>query len=257
MHVDFVQALARGLSVIESFDDDNVRMTLSDVSRRANVSRATARRALLTLQSLGYVGANGDRFFLKARTLRLGYAYLASEPLWSLAQPYLVDLRHRIGQSCSIGVADGDEVVVVARSAAKRIVNDDIGIGYRWPAYCTALGRVLLCERTPAEIKAYLARTTLKPFTPFTITSASALAKLLRQFKQRGWSSADQQMDIEMRSISVPITDAQGKVVAAINTNGRAHLMDMAALEREYLPALRDTAKEISAILAARQGIHG
>ncbi len=252
---DFVQALARGLGVIECFDEDHARMTLSEVARRTSLTRPSARRALLTLQKLGYVTADGDRFMLTARTLRLGYAYLSSEPLWDLAKPHLDHLRHETAQSCSIGVFDGDEVVVVARSAAKRVINDEVGVGFRWPAYCTALGRVLLGALTRQELDAYFARTQLKRLTPRTVISAATLGRAVAQSRAQGWAVSDLQVDIEMRSISVPILGKQGRIIAAINASGRAHLIDMAGMEKQYLPALQRAAAAISAIAVSRSPV--
>lgn len=248
---DFVQALARGLSVIECFDEEHSRMTLSEVARRVGLSRPSARRALLTLQSLGYVSADGDRFSLTARTLRLGYAYLASEPLWELARHRLDRLREEIAQNCSIGVLDDNEVVVVARSSVRRMVSDEISVGFRWPAYCTALGRVLLSGLPVAQLEAYLDRTELRRYTALTLVSKVAVRRAVREAAIAGWARADQELDVELRSIAVPIADNRGNMMAALHVSGRAHLVTMADMERESLPALRRAADDIAKIAVA------
>ncbi|HSV80470.1 MAG TPA: IclR family transcriptional regulator C-terminal domain-containing protein [Ramlibacter sp.] len=249
---DFVRALARGLSVIECFDENHRQLTLSEVAKLTDLSRPSARRALLTLEALGYVRSDGDRFSLTARTLRLGYAYLSSEPLWTLAQPYLVNLRKATGRSCSIAVLDGDEIVFVARAAATRITHDEIGIGLRWPAYATSMGRVLLSGLAPEEFEAYLERTQFRKYTPHTIDSAAKLRRLVEQVRQCGWAYADQEMDSELRSISVPLRDRKDRIVAAMNTAVRAHQMDAETLQKECLAGLQEAAAEISAIIKAR-----
>ena len=249
---NYVRALARGLQVIECFDETNAELTLSDVAKRTGLTRPSARRALLTLQTLGYASSDGNRFTLTARTLRLGYAYLSSKPLWRLVEPHIRQVGREIGQSCSIAVLDGDEIVFVVRVAAKRIINDYIAIGFRLPAYATSLGRVLLASLRPAKVDAYLERTTLVKFTPHTIVQRSKLRKIIDEARQRGWAYSDQQLDLGMRSIAVPIHDSAGRTIAAINTNALVQSIDMETLEREYLPPLRRAADTVSLMVAWR-----
>jgi len=249
---DFVRALARGLAVIECFDEEHAHLTLSEVARRTELTRPSARRALLTLQSLGYVSANGDQFRLTPRTLRLGYAYLSSEPLWTLAQPILHELCRESGQTCSIAILDRDEIMVVARASAKRITHDEINIGFRWPAYQSAIGRVLLAALDKDELEIYLSRTKYVQQTPQSIVEVARLRKLIEQARERGWAVAHQEMDIDLRSLGVPIHDRSQLVIAAMNINVRAQLVDAKTLESDYLPLLQAAASKISEIASLR-----
>jgi len=249
---DYVRALARGLKVIECFSEENHELTPSDVARQTGLTRPSARRALLTLKFLGYAASDGNRFTLTARTLRLGYGYLSSKPLWKLVEPHIRQVGVEIGQSCSIAVLDGDEICFVVRVAAKRIINDYIAIGFRLPAYSTALGRVLLSSLPSAEIDAYLERTALVKHTPFTVVQRRELREILDEARERGWAYSDQQLDLGMRSIAVPIHDETGNTIAAINTNAPVQSIDMQTLEREYLPPLRRAAATVSQILKWR-----
>ena len=166
--------------------------------------------------------------------------------------PTVANLRKATGKSCSIAVLDGDEIVFVARAAATRITHDEIGIGLRWPAYATSMGRVLLSGLAPDEFDAYLERTEFRKFTPHTIDSAAKLRRIVNEVRQRGWAYADQEMDPELRSISVPLRDRQDHIVAAMNTAVRAHQMDADSLQKECLAGLQQAAAEVSAIIKAR-----
>lgn len=252
---DYVRALARGLKVIECFDAEHAHLTLSDVARRTGLTRPSARRALLTLQSLGYVTETAQRFSLTPRTLRLGYAYLASEPLWKQSERYIRDVGAKIGQTCSIAVLDGGEVVYVARAASKRIINDYITIGFRYPAYPTSLGRVLLSGLPPAELDAYLARVRLEKLTPHTVVQRSSFLRMIKEVGQRGWACADQELDIGLRSIGVPIRDGSGHIVAAMNISVPAQTIDMPRLVREYLPPLQQAAEAVSQLIGWRPAL--
>jgi IclR family pca regulon transcriptional regulator len=252
---DYVRALARGLSVIECFDEEHAQMTLSDVAKRTGLTRPSARRALLTLQSLGYAAGDGQRFTLTPRALRLGYAYLSSQPLWKLAEPYIRDVGRKIGQTCSIAVLDGDDIVFVARHAAKRIINDYVTIGFRWPAYPTSLGRVLLSGLPQAEVDAFLARVKLVKLTPHTIVQRTKLRRIIDEVRERGWACTDRELDPSLRSIGVPIRDRSGRIIAAMNTNAPFHTIEMPDLIREYLPPLQQAAESISQLIAWRPDV--
>lgn len=249
---DYVRAFARGLRVIECFDEGHPELTLSDVARRTGLTRPSARRALLTLQALGYVAGDGQRFSLTPRVLRLGYAYLSSQPLWKLAEPYLRDVGRSIGQSCSIAVLDGDDIVFVARHAAKRIINDYITIGFRYPAYPTSMGRVLLSGLPNAELDAFFERIKLEKLTPHTIVQKSKLRRIIEETRERGWACTDQELDISLRTIAVPIRDRTDRIIAAMNTNAPAHTIDMPSLIKEYLPPLQNAAAAVSELITWR-----
>lgn len=246
---DFVRALARGLSIIECFDSAHASMTLSEIARRSGLSRGSARRLLLTLQRLGYVGSEETRFLLRARTLRLGYAYLSSQSLWALARPFIEDVARETALSCSIAVLDGTDIVYVARAAAKRIIHDYIAIGTRLPAYATSMGRVLLAGLSDAALDEYFQTATIASHTPFTNTDSPALRRIIAATRSRGWASNDQEIELGLRSIAVPIRDKHHRVVAAMNVSAQSLRVEMAALEDVHLPVLRRAADAVSGLL--------
>jgi IclR family pca regulon transcriptional regulator len=244
----FVQSLERGLAVIRAFDADHRSLTLSDVARRTGLPRAAARRFLHTLVELGYVRTDGRLFSLRPRVLDLGYAYLSSTPLPDVAQPHLEDLVSRVHESCSVSVLDGEDIVYVARVATKRLMTVAISVGTRFPAYATSMGRVLLAARPPAERAAYLSTARLEPLTGRTVTDPGRLAELLDEVADQGFALLDQELEEGLRSIAVPVRDATGEVVAAVNVSASAR-RSPEAIRAELLPPLRTAAGEIEADL--------
>lgn len=246
-----VQSLARGLAVIRAFDAEHPAMRLSDVARRTGLSRATARRFLLTLADLGYVRSDERTFTLTPQVLRLGFAYLSSQSLPDLAQPHLQDLSARIGESTSVAVLDGDDITYVARRATSRIMHVSIRVGTRFPAYATSMGRVLLAALDDDARRAYLARVELRPITPATVTDPAALASALEEVARRGYALVDQELEPGLRSLAVPVRGARGEVVAAANVSTNV----LSAPERnvlDLLTPLRETAAAIEADLRAQ-----
>lgn len=252
----YVQSLARGLAVLRSFDAENVRMTLSDVSRRTGLTRATARRFLLTLTELGYVRSDGRYFELTALVLQLGYSYLSGQSLPQLAQPVLEDLSREISESTSASILDGNEIVYVARIHTRRLMTVGISVGTRFPAYATSMGRVLLAGLSGGQLEKYLAEVELKPVTERTITSPDELRSEVEKVRRQGWAVVDQELEIGLRSVAVPVHGPNGEVVAALNTSMQATLTsDSPTLEEaagQVLPRLRDASAKITAALAAR-----
>ena len=246
---DFVQSLERGLAVIRAFDSENPSLTLSEVARRTGLTRAAARRFLHTLVELGYVRSDGRLFSLRPLVLQLGYAYLSGQTLPDVALPHLRDFVAQVHQSTSVSVLDGDDVVYVARAAAKRIMAVQITIGTRFPAHQTSMGRVLLAYADPAWLADYLARIELTPTTPLTITSVDRLAQVLAQVRRDGYALVDQELELGLRSLAVPIHDPSGAVVAAVNTSMQATHGDADERAAELLPILRATADAIEADL--------
>jgi IclR family pca regulon transcriptional regulator len=247
---DFVQSLARGLAVIATFSEESQRLTLSAVARRTGLSRGTARRFLLTLRQLGYVGSEGDQFFLTPRVMRLGYAYLSSMPLWQLAEPLVDGLRHRSGGSCSIAVLDGREIVYVVRCPSRSIVRDNFTLGTRLPAYLTGLGRALLAGLSDQALDAYLEEVQPRAFSEFTITDKAELRRIIIQAREQGWANADRQADPGLRSIAAPIKGRDGRVIAAVNISVQTARVQNETLIKDFLPTLISTAEEISSIAA-------
>ncbi len=221
----FVQSLARGLAVIRAFDADDPAMTLSEVARKTGMSRAAARRFLLTLIDLGYLRTDGREFQLTAKVLELGYAYLSGQSLPRLATPVLEELSAELGESVSMAVLDGTDIVYVARVHTRRIMSVSIAVGTRFPAYATSMGRVLLAGLTETQIGAVLARSDLRKLTPRTTTDPAALLDAILAVARDGWASVDQELEPGLRSIAVPVRNPAGAVVAAINVSLSAGLL--------------------------------
>jgi IclR family pca regulon transcriptional regulator len=249
---EFVRALAKGLSVIEAFDSQAPAMTLSDVARRTGLSRGTARRLLHTLVELGYVGFDGKLFSLKPRVLNLGFAYLYSHNIWQLAQPYMVEVVEKLHESCSIAVLDGTDIVYVARvPTAERIMSINLGLGTRLPAFHTSMGRAMLAYRPAAEVQALLKQISpLRQHTPKTLTDPRELVSSLEQVKKQGWALVDQELEVGLRSLAVPVFDFKECAVAALNIGTQASRWTVSALQKDALPVLKRAAAAVSALLA-------
>lgn len=246
---DYVSTLARGLTVIQAFGPDRPRMTLSEVAEVTHLTRAAARRFLLTLVSLGYARMEGKQFELTPRVLSLGYAYLSSKPFWDIAQPYLEELAGTIHEACSISVLDGQEIVYVARVPAKRIMSVSLGIGVRLPAYCTSMGRVLLSGLSEEEFDTYLSTAELHKLTANTRTDPKELRRIIARVRNDGYAIVDQELEEGLRSTAVPLHDRQGRIIAATNISGHASRVSVDEIRIHYLPNLQKTAREIEAHL--------
>jgi IclR family transcriptional regulator, pca regulon regulatory protein len=247
----YVQSLARGLTVIRTFDADHSEMTLSEIARRTGLTRATSRRFLLTLVELGYMKSNERLFSLTARVLELGFRYLSALTLPEIAQPHLEHLAASIHESTSASVLDGTDIVYVARVPTRRIMSVRINIGTRFPAYATSMGRVLLSVIAPEELAHHLPGGDTEGFTPHTITSRAALESELIKVRNQGYAIVDQELEVGLRSIAVPIRHASGTVIAAINVSTTATSHTLASIHEELLPPLKLAAQRISDDLAA------
>jgi IclR family pca regulon transcriptional regulator len=248
--VHFVQSLERGLAVIRAFGADDPELTLSDVARRTGLTRAAARRFLLTLTDLGYVRSDGKQFALTPRVLELGYAFLSSLSLPEIAEPHLERLAAEVRESSSVSVLDGDEIVYVGRVPTSRIMRVAINVGTRFPAYATSMGRVLLAALPDDALDAYLARAEIRPLTPRAIANAEDLRTELDAIREQGgWALVDQELEEGLRSIAAPIRDGGGRVVAAVNVSAHASRASRETIERDLLPPLLDTAARIEADL--------
>jgi IclR family transcriptional regulator, pca regulon regulatory protein len=247
----YVKSLERGLAVIACFSADRPKLTLSEVARQVGLSRAAARRSLITLQTLGYVRSEGRDFFLTPRVLTLGYAYLSSLSLADVAQAHLTNLANEVHESCSASVLDDTDIVYVARAATKRIMTISLSVGTRLPAYATSMGRVLLAALRDDRLDAYLDNATLAPLTERTIVDRDRLRTEVERTRTRGWCLVDQELEDGVRSIAVPVHDAAGRVVAAVNTSAHATRVPLTTLQRSFLPKLRNCAAAIDAELRA------
>lgn len=250
---EFVQSLERGLSVIRAFSHDRPRLTLSEVARETGMTRAAARRFLITLEHLGYVTSDGRQFSLRPSVLNLGYAYLSSFSLTEVAQDHLEELAAQLHESCSASVLDGDDIVYVARASTNRIMTIGLSVGTRLPAHCTSMGRVLLAALDADELDAYLAAAELEPRTSHTITDPSDLRAELDRVRAQGWCLLDQELEDGVRSVAVPVRDASGRVVAAANTSAHAARVPLETLREEFLPRLQECARQIDRDLTGRQ----
>lgn len=246
---DFVQSLEKGLNVINAFDMDHEQMTLSDVAKKVDLTRANARRILLTLQHLGYVTSlDGKLFSLSPKVLSLGYSYLSGLPFRELAQPYMQELAKEINESCSMSVLDQSDIVYIARVHTKRIMTISLGIGTRLPAHATSMGKVLLASLDPMEATKLIGQMKFEELTPFTLAK-NAFIQHLDVVRKQGWAISDQELEIGVRSIACPIRDKKGKVIAAINISGHASRVTLEDLVKKYLSALNDKVEKIEQAL--------
>ncbi|MEU0031398.1 IclR family transcriptional regulator C-terminal domain-containing protein [Streptomyces sp. NPDC006335] len=250
----FVRSLERGLAVIRAFDADHPQLSLTEVARTCGLTRAAARRFLLTLADLGYVRADGRAYRLTPRVLELGYSYLSSFSLAQLAQPHLEQLVDRTRESSSLCVLDGDDIVYVARVPARRIMTAAITVGTRFPAHVTSVGRVILAGLPGEELEVRLDRAELSPLTARTIASADLLRAELERVRRQGYALVDQELEEGLRSIAAPVRDRGGEVVAAVNIPVQAGRTTLAAVRRDLLPALLETVAGIEADLRMATG---
>ncbi|MBF2759858.1 MAG: helix-turn-helix domain-containing protein [Ectothiorhodospiraceae bacterium AqS1] len=244
---DFVASFARGLAVIQAFGPQARSMTLSEVAERTGLSRAAARRLLLTLCSLGFARSEGNRFELTPKILSLGYAYLASLGFWETARPFIEEVTEKLDESCSAAVLDESMVVYVARSAARhRIMSVALHVGTRLPAHATSMGQVLLAALEPDRLEAYLDSAPLQRHTRHTITDPEELRRRLEKVRDQGHALVDQELEEGLRSIAVPIRSNAGITFAALNVSSHAHLVGRTTMLRKFLPALKTAAHKIA-----------
>lgn len=247
---DFVRALARGLSVLECFDPQHGAMTLSEVADRIGLTRGSTRRLLLTLQHLGYLGTEQGRYFLRPRVLKLGFGFLSVLPVWSAAQASIAEVARATNESCSVAVLDEFDIVYVARQPAKRILHDYIPVGTRYPAHSTSMGKVLLAGSSDAKLDAFLAQG-LPKMTPKTVTDPEAMRREIERTRVEGFAINDEEIEIGLRSIAVPIRDQAGATCAAINVSAPAARVSVEQLH-DWLPVLRSASEAIGLLLTHR-----
>jgi len=245
----FVQSLERGLAVIRAFDAHHPELTLSEVARICDLTRAAARRFLLTLTDLGYVRTDGRLFSLTPRVLELGYAFLSSLSLPEVAAPHLERLSADVHESSSVSVLDGDDVVYVARVPTRRIMTVTINVGTRFPAYATSMGRVLIAYLPDERVAEYLSRVRLDRLTARTIGSVDDLRTELKRVRERGYAIVDQELEEGLRSMAAPVFDRAGAVTAAVNVSVHASRTSVAAMRDDLLPPLLAAAERITADL--------
>lgn len=246
---DYVAALARGLAVMQAFANQNEYLTLSEVAKLTQMSRASVRRCLLTLESLGYMEARGKFFRLAPRVLGLTRAYLSSSLLPRVAQPVIEKVSETIGESCSVSILHGDDIIYVARSTARRHEPSLLDVGAHLPAYCTSMGRVLLASLPDAELDAFLKRVELRALTPFTITDRKKLKRVILKVREEGMCLGDQEVERDLRAIAVPVLNRAGRVVAAMHAIAPAGRVGKPDMTGVFLPVLRRAAAEMRPLL--------
>ena len=247
---NFMTSLARGLAVIQAFSDRKRHATISQLSGKTGLSRAAVRRCLYTLCQLGFAGSDGHgRFFLRPRVLVLGHSYLSTTPLSTAAQPLLDHLGHLLHESASVATLDDLDIIYVARAHVTRIMPIEIGVGSRLPSFCTSMGRVLLAHKEPAEIEAYLERVTFFRYTERTINSIEKLRQVLCLVRQNGYCIVDQELEIGLRSMAVPICAANDRVLAALNVGAHAQRVSIQRMQTQFLPHLRAAAQALGTLL--------
>jgi IclR family pca regulon transcriptional regulator len=249
----YVQSFARGLEVIRSFSTEAPRQTLTEVAGRSGLSRAGARRILLTLETLGYVHNDGKLFSLTPRILDLGFAYLSSMPIWNLAEPVMEALVAQVKESCSAAALDGTDIVYVLRVPTHKIMSISLGVGSRLPAYCTSMGRMLLSALPEAEAMRCLQSSELTARTKYTVTDVKEVLAKVAQARKQGWSLVNQELEEGLVSMAAPITNRGGQTVAALNISGQANRTSAKAMQETMLPQLLEAAQRISRLLSVQR----
>lgn len=242
---EHVGSLERGLRVIEVLASHPQGLTMSAVAARTGLTRAGARRLLLTLVAAGYVYQEERIFRLSPRLITLGRTWLSGASLWSFAEPFMRKVSRELNESCSAAVLSGEDVVYVARVAGARIVGVALHVGTRLPAHCTSMGRVLLSQMSDEALRAFLARATIRANTARTVTDRQALFDAIVRTRADGYALVDEELEIGLRSIAVPLRDRSGAIVAAVNVSTQSARMSVAELRRNVLPILKGAAASI------------
>jgi IclR family pca regulon transcriptional regulator len=247
---NFMTSLARGLIVIQAFTQQSPQMTISQLSIKTGLSRAAVRRCLYTLTKLGFAGAeDGSRYSLRPRMLTLSHTYTTSNTLSSAAQPILERMSAALRESFSVATLDGEDIVYIARTQVNRVMAVDLHIGSRLPAYCTSMGRVLLAYLPADQLENYLAKVVLTPHTTRTVNSIEKLRLALRNVRRNGYAICDQEYEVGLRSLAVPVYSSTGRVVATVNLSGNAPRLSVLEMQSRYLTPLRNAANELSVFL--------
>lgn len=245
---EFMTSLARGLAVMRCFAEQERPMTIAQASKLTGLSRPAVRRCLLTLTKLGYAAQDGSHYALRPKVMSLGYAYLSSTPLALRAQPLLDQLRDDLGESCSLGVVDDDQLCYIARAEVSRIMSIALRVGSRLPLYATSMGRVLLAGMSRDDRTAYFRRTSMTALTEQTETHPGRLNSLCEKIAEEGYAIVDQELESGLRSIAVPVRGLSGAVVAALNVGTQAARVPVTELRTRYLPSLRRCARDLTAM---------
>lgn len=250
--IESVQGFTRGLAVIRCFGEDAARLTLTDVAKRTGLSRAGARRLLYTLCNEKYADSDGKYFWLTPKILDLGYSYLSSMELWGFAQEYLEKLRENLGESASIAVLDGNDVVYVLRAQTKRMLASYLGVGSRIPAYLVSLGRIQLAMLPDSKIERYLNQVEFEQLTPFTVNNIDDLRAHLMRDREQGFSVVSKELELGISGVAMPVRDRLDRTMAAISVNFRPEIGDTVEKLEEIVLKLRQTRNDIESVLRMR-----
>ena len=245
----FMTSLARGLAVVKAFSDHRRAMTIAQISHKTGIPRAAVRRCLYTLKQLGYADSEANNFFLKPKILSLGYSYLSSPPLTIAAQPALNQISRQLNESCSLGVLEENEVIYISRSQSARVMSVALNAGSRIPAYCSSMGRVLLSTLSEDDLSDYFSNARMIAYTDRTVITENELRDVLKNVRQRGYAVVEEELEIGLRSIAVPVRGASGMPVAALSVGAQAARTDRSQLEQSVLPILLNAASELSVML--------
>lgn len=243
---EFVEALAKGIAILECFDAESPEQTLSEVARRVGLSPAAARRSLITLTALGYIGQKNKRFHLRPKIMTLGSAFYYSARIDEVLQPFLRDLLERFGDASSVGTLQGKDVIYIAHSSVQRARRAAAVVGARYPAHATSLGRVLLAGLSEDRLETYFKGLSLAPLTSKTITDPDILRNEINTVREAGYATTVDQLDYGITALAVPIRALDGRTIAALNTSGYTGMVDPEMLINERLPELRATASGIA-----------
>jgi IclR family pca regulon transcriptional regulator len=247
---NFMTSLARGLAVINAFQERKRHLTIAQISHRTEIPRAAVRRCLYTLMKLGYATSDGRTYSLLPKVLTLGHAYLSSTPLAVSAQPYLDRISEQLHEACNLATLEGEQVLYIARSAIpQRLISVDLSVGSRLPAYCTSMGRILLAALDDDSLHDYLKHADLQAKTSRTLHTPEALWECLQQVRQQGWCLVDQELEQGLRSLAVPVYDSSGHVLAAMNVSTHAGRVPASELEQRFLPIMLNASRELSSQL--------
>lgn len=246
---DIINGLVKGLAVIACFDEEHASQSITDVSNRTGLERATARRCLLTLTQLGYATYDGKFFRLTPRVLNLGHSYLAATPLPRLIQPFLEELSAKINESSSAAILDNAEILYIARASYRRVMSINLGAGARLPAYCTSMGRILLAALPPAQARTILDGSDLVSYTHKTKSDLDAITTELAVVAAQGFAVIDEELELGLCSIAIPLYNAQGDIVAALNVGAQSARASTSHMIAKFLPLMRKIQSEVRQVL--------
>ncbi len=249
---EIVQAAERSFAIIRAFGQRRQALTQSQVADATGLSRATARRFLLSMEALGYVGRDGRQYYLRPRVLDLGYAYLSSMSLWDVAKSQMELLVQQVQESSSASVLDGTDIIFTVRVPTKRLMSVQVEVGTRFPAHATSMGRVMLAGLPEEALDDYFSRVVPEQLTPRSVTSEAELRIVLKEVASQGYCLLDDELEEGVRSLAVPLHDKQGKVIASINVCAHASRVSAERLRGEFLPPLMRAAAEVDGHTCSR-----